>query len=564
MCTIRNETIAKNFSLLSKLMEIHGENPFKTKSYANVVRTIDKYPTQLATMSTHEIAAIKGVGDAIAQKIVDQIATGHLPLLDKYLAETPAGVVAMLQISGLGAKKVQTIWKDLGIETLGELLYACDENRLRNYKGFGEKTQENIRQAIVFYQKSQGLFLYAQAAPIVQQTEVQLKAQFPGNSFFVCGKFREQQEIVDQIEWVTDVDMSPLMAFAGKNNWLEIENKDNTVRFSTPENMQILFRTFPKEQLALQLFLHTGSEEFKEAWKTRFPASLALPLESEEQIFENAHTAPIPAYLRDYPTIIEKAQNKDLPNVIQTRDIRGIIHSHSTWSDGANTIREMAGYVKENGMEYLVISDHSQSAFYANGLNAERLLHQHREIDQLNKELAPFHIFKSIESDILYNGDLDYPGEVLDTFDLVIASVHSILKMDEEKATQRVLAAVANPYTSILGHMTGRLLLSREGYPVDHEKVIKACAAHDVVIELNAHPRRLDIDWHWLRRALECGITTSVNPDAHSTEGCKVVQYGVLVGQKAGLTARQNLSSYTLEEMFAFVEKQKAKRTRKP
>ncbi|MFT4203232.1 MAG: helix-hairpin-helix domain-containing protein [Chitinophagaceae bacterium] len=557
---ISNETIALNFSLLSKLMEIHGENPFKTKSYANVVRTIDKYPKQLATMSVNEIAAIKGVGDAIAQKILDQIATGHLPLLDGYLAETPAGVVEMLQIKGLGAMKVRTIWKELGIETLGELLYAIDENRLLHYKGFGEKTQENIRQAIAFYQQSQGLFLYAQVEPIVQQIETQLKNNFPDKTFFLCGKFREQQEIIDRIEWVSDAESADIVTFAAKNNWTVIENADSSIHCSTPENVQLAFHLYSKSALALQLFLHTGSAEFQDAWKKEFAASLDLPLETEVDIFAKANTSLIPAYLRDYADSIEKAKNNQLPNTIQASDIRGIIHSHSTWSDGAGTLREMAQYVQSIGMEYLVISDHSRSAFYANGLDEDRVAQQHREIDQLNAELAPFHIFKSIESDILYNGDLDYPDEVLQSFDIVIASVHSILKMDAEKATSRVLAAVRNPYTSILGHMTGRLLLSRAGYPVDHEAVIAACLENDVVIELNAHPRRLDIDWRWLRMALDVGVLTSVNPDAHSTEGCNVIRYGVSVGQKAGLTAQQNLSSYTLEDMHAFVQKQKQKR----
>lgn len=563
MSTISNETIAKNFSLLAKLMEIHSENPFKIKSYTNVVRVIDKYPTPLATLSINEIAAIKGVGDAIAQKILDQIATGRLPLLDKYLNETPVGVVEMLQIKGLGAKKVQTIWRELGIETMGELLYACNENRLLHYKGFGEKTQDNIRQAIEFFQQSQGLFLYAQVESVVETITAQLKTAFPIYSFHIVGKYREQQEIIDQLEWVSDIEIESLIAFAEKNNWQEKEKSDTTIHFTTPENVQVVFHLFPQSELYKQVFLHTGGEEFIAAWQKEFPQTLEGDVDSEESIFSKANTVFIPVYLRDYATIITQAKNNSLLNVIQTEDIRGIIHSHSDWSDGANTLREMAEYVKASGMEYLVISDHSQSAFYANGLKADRLIQQHKEIDQLNKELAPFHIFKSIESDILYNGDLDYPDEVLDSFDIVIASVHSILKMDEEKATQRVLAAVNNPYTSILGHMTGRLLLSRAGYPINHETIIDACAANDVVIELNAHPRRLDIDWRWLRLALDKKVMTSVNPDAHSTEGCKVVKYGVLVGQKAGLTIAQNLSSLTLAEMHEFVERQKAKRPKK-
>ncbi|PZP49448.1 MAG: histidinol-phosphatase [Pseudopedobacter saltans] len=557
---ISNETIAKNFSLLSKLMEIHGENPFKIKSYANVVRIIEKYPKAFSELSHNEIASIKGIGEAIAQKILDQIATGRLPLLDKYLNETPKGIVEMLQIKGLGAKKVQTIWKDLGIENLGELLYACNENRLLHYKGFGEKTQENIRQAIEFYQQSQGLFLYAQVDNVAKSIHEELLKTFPSNTFLICGKYREQQEIIEQLEWVTDCSISELKSFTEKKNWTDKGSTEGIGLFSTEENIQISLFIYPKDQLAFQQFERTGSQDFLEAWKKEFPFSEGEVFQTEEEIFQKAGTAIIPPYLRDFPEVIQKAKTNQIPDVIQTKEIKGIIHSHSNWSDGANTLREMAQYVKSLGLEYLVISDHSQSAFYANGLKPDRVLEQHKEIDQLNQELAPFHIFKSIESDILYNGDLDYPDEVLDSFDLIIASVHSILKMDEEKATSRILAAVANPYTSILGHMTGRLLLSRAGYPVDHDKIIKACQENDVVIELNAHPRRLDIDWRWLYRALDNGIITSINPDAHSTEGCHVIQYGVSVGQKAGLTSKQNLSSFSLEEMHAFVAKQKSKR----
>lgn len=559
---ISNEAIAKNFSLLSKLMEIQGENPFKIKSYANVVRVIEKYPKPLSEMALSEIADIKGVGEAIAQKIMDQIATERLPLLDKYLETTPTGIIEMLQIKGLGAKKVQTIWKDLGIDNLGELLYACNENRLLHYKGFGEKTQENIRQAIEFYQQSQGLFLYAQVDTIVNKLDAQLKEKFPTHLFLLCGKFREQQEIIDQIEWVSDINFKDLQSFALEQNWVLKQEEKESFYYLTSENLKVVFHLYPKNQLIAQQFLHTGSADFLHAWKEEFPDLSLENVTSENEIFQNAGIATIPAFLRENPHIIDLAKENKLPDVLQVKDIKGIIHSHSNWSDGANSLREMAMYVKDCGFEYLVISDHSQSAFYANGLKPERVIQQHQEIDQLNKELAPFHIFKSIESDILYNGDLDYGEDVLASFDIVIASVHSILKMDSEKATSRILAAVNNPYTSILGHMTGRLLLSRAGYPVDHEAIIAACKKNNVVIELNAHPRRLDINWRWLGKALDAGVMTSINPDAHSTEGCKVIRYGVLVGQKAGLTARQNLSSFTLQEMHEFVAQQKLKRTK--
>ena len=281
----------------------------------------------------------------------------------------------------------------------------------------------------------------------------------------------------------------------------------------------------------------------------------------EQDIFDLLEIGFIPAAQRELPTILDKVANrKKLATAIQSTDIKGIIHSHSTWSDGIHTIEEMAKAAIERGYEYLVISDHSKSAFYANGLSIERILAQHKEIDALNKKLAPFVIFKSIESDILNDGSLDYAPAILQSFDLIIASVHSNLKMQEEKAMQRLITAIENPYTNILGHLTGRLLLSRKGYPVDHQKIIDACAANNVVIELNAHPRRLDIDWRMIGKALDKGLLISINPDAHAIEGFEDCKYGVLVAQKAGVTKENNLSSYTLDAFEKWVATQQAKR----
>jgi DNA polymerase (family 10) len=261
--------------------------------------------------------------------------------------------------------------------------------------------------------------------------------------------------------------------------------------------------------------------------------------------------------MRNGGLAIDLARKQQLPVLISHKDIKGIIHSHSTWSDGEHTLQQMAMAAKEQGFEYLVISDHSRSAFYANGLSIERIQAQHAEIDELNKQLAPFRIFKSIEADILNDGSLDYPDEILATFDLVIASIHSNLKMSEEKAMARLMKAIENPYTTILGHMTGRLLLSRNGYPVNHQQIIDACATHNVVIEINAHPRRLDIDWEWIPYALGKNVLLSIDPDAHSTDGFHDIYYGTLAARKGGLTAAHNLSSYSAAELEAFISNKK-------
>lgn len=558
---MNNDTIADNFSLLAKLMDIHGENPFKSKSYANAAFQLDKLTVPLATLSPPQINGLKGIGETIGTKIVEQIETGELKLLNEYLSKTPPGILDMLRIKGIGPKKIATIWKELEIESLGELLYACNENRLTLYKGFGEKTQQNIKEAIEFFLQHQGLFLYAQLEPWVTFFEQLWKKEFAQQSTQIVGEFRRQQEIIHQLEWVTTAHPDQITTWLTAINFT-LHNHDNTnhIQAVSADGITVNFHCSPAEQFYQRIFLLSGSEIFLQYWQENFGNVMDISCKDENSIFSTAGIHPIPAAQRETVAIIEQARGKNLPPVIQPNQIKGIIHSHSNWSDGSNPLEEMATAAQEKGYEYLVISDHSRAAFYANGLHPDRILAQHREIERLNKQLAPFVIFKSIESDILNDGSLDYPKDVLASFDLVIASVHSNLKMPQDKAMNRLITAIENPYTSILGHPTGRLLLSRSGYPVDHEKIIDACVANQVVIELNAHPRRLDIDWRWIENAIDKGALISINPDAHSIEGFADTRYGVLVAQKAGLPAEKNLSSFSLAEMNNFLAVQQQKR----
>ncbi len=553
-----NATIAHNFSMLAKVMDIHGENSFKTKSYSSAAFTIDKLPVELSDLSEEKIHALPGIGDAIAKKIMTQLQTGELPLLNEYLEKTPMGVMEMLNIKGIGAKKIATIWKELGIEDLGELLYACNENRLLLYKGFGAKTQQNIKEAIEFYLRNKGSYLYAEICEYASSLEKELQAQFPNEQTSLTGSLKQHNEIVEKIELVTTVPATNIHSYFTKKGFAKEEERDDEAMYKSEDNVRVQLHFAAKTNFVTKLFITSSSDEFIKAWQQQF--SLQDSYNNEEEIFAKTNLSFVPAYLRESADIIEAAKKHQLPKVIEVNDITSIIHSHSKWSDGNNTIAEMANAAKGKGLQYLVLSDHSQAAFYANGLTEERLLAQHKEIDELNKKLAPFVIFKSIESDILNDGSLDYPDEVLAQFDVVIASVHSNLKMSEDKAMNRLLTAIENPYTNILGHMTGRLLLSRKGYPVDHKIIIDACVANDVVIELNANPHRLDIDWRYLRYALDKGVITSINPDAHSIGGFDDIKYGVLVAQKAGVTKEQNLSSFSLKEFENFIERQKKKR----
>lgn len=555
-----NYVIAENFSLLAKLMEIHGDNSFKARSYSSAAFTIDRLPSPLSELAADKIFSIRGIGDAIGKKIVEQLETGQLSALNEYLAKTPPGVLDMLGIKGIGPKKISTIWKELEIESLGELLYACNENRLTLYKGFGEKTQQNIKEAIEFYFRSSGSYLYQQMESFASTVDAKLKEHFPGSRFSITGEFKRQMEIIHKMEWVSTASANLLQAFFTANEFETVTENDGYLSFKGKENVTLGFYCTDETHFISKVFQTGCSEDFLTAWNEQSGWDPAKTYDSEEAIFASANMAFIPAYQREKAAVLQLAKAGKMADVIQPGDIHGIIHSHSNWSDGVHTLEQMAGAAKEKGLEYLVISDHSKTAFYANGLSEERIRAQHRQIEELNAKLAPFRIFKSIESDILNDGSLDYSNEVLASFDLVIASIHSNLKMNEEKAMMRLLKAIENPFTAILGHMTGRLLLSRNGYPVDHRRVIDACAANNVVIELNAHPRRLDIDWKWIDLALEKNVLISINPDAHAIDGYDDCRYGVLVAQKAGLTKEKNLSSFSLPELESFITVQQAKR----
>jgi DNA polymerase (family 10) len=398
--------------------------------------------------------------------------------------------------------------------------------------------------------------LYAQIESYAQAMDKKLSSHFADQKMTLTGAFRRHMETIDLLEWCTTASSSDLKKFffdTASSGFEAIEEDAENILFKGPENVRLKFYLTDASSFCKRLFQTGCSEDFLIGWEKQY--SIPLEVTSEEQIFESAGLPYLIPALRENDSILAKAKQNKLGTVIQSSDIRSVIHSHSNWSDGINTIEEMANNLVKRGYEFLVLSDHSKSAFYANGLTPERIREQHRYIDELNNKLRPFKVFKSIECDILNDGTLDYSNDILATFDLVIASIHSNLKMNEEKAMLRLLNAIKNPYTTILGHMTGRLLLSRNGYPVDHKKIIDACAENYVAIELNAHPRRLDIDWRWLDYAIDKNVLISIDPDAHSIEGFNDVKYGVLAAQKGGLPKEQNLSSFSLQQFENYLQK---------
>jgi DNA polymerase (family X) len=548
-----NNDIADSFSLLAKLMDIHGENNFKSKSYSIAAYNIEKLTVQLCDIEPKKMDSLQGIGASSAKKIVELLTTGKLQQLEDIIISTPIGVIEMLKIKGIGPKKINIIWKEIGIESIGELLYACQENRLKLYKGFGEKTQQTVIENIEFYLRNQGSFLYAQMIYGAEQFVLYLQKMFAGKRVFITGEFARQLEIITMLEYIIEENIISIKEKLATQQGLEfLEDTDNFLLYKTVIGVKV--KIYATTNNTIEKLIETSSSE---SFFTILSADYSCDkIAKDEADYFTVRNLPfIPAFLREDETIL--GTTIDFTTKLLPTDVKGLIHCHSNWSDGNNTIEEMALAAKAKGMEYLAISDHSKTAVYAQGLSEEQIKAQHQYIDELNVKLAPFKIFKSIESDILGDGSLDYSNSILSTFDLVIASVHSNLKMTQEKAMARLLAAIENPYTTILGHMTGRLLISRPGYPLDFKKIIDACAANHVVIELNANPSRLDIDWREIKYALEKNVLISVNPDSHSINGIDDIKYGVFTAQKAMLTKEDNLSSFSLKEFEAFVEGRK-------
>lgn len=557
---MENKAIAKTLRLLSQLMELHNENPYKVKSLASAAYKIDKTPFPIARKSIEQIEEINGIGQSTASKVWELLQTGTIREMDELLQNTPEGVVEMMRIKGIGPKKVNIIWKELGIENIGELFYACNENRLIEAKGFGLKTQEEIKKVIEFQMASKGRFLYAQVEEMAENFIKSFKKLLKTEFISFTGAYRRRCEIIDAVEiLVGDDDSENISQEINNLDGFETgEEEATTVEITSQTGLKFIIHHVPQKDFAYQLAMSTGNESHVEELNKRLFYS-SLEVATEAEVYQKAGLPFIEPELREGMKEFEWADNNTLPSLIEQSDLKGALHNHSTWSDGVHTIEEMALFCRDElKLQYLGISDHSKSAFYASGLNEEQILAQHEEIDRLNKNLAPFKIFKGIESDILFDGSLDYSSEVLAGFDFVVASVHSILKMNEDKATERLIKAIENPYTTILGHPTGRLLLTRSGYPINYKKIIDACSANKVVIEINSNPLRLDMDWRWHAYAIEKGVILSINPDAHRNEGFYDMRYGATVARKGGVSAKNCLNAMSVEEISAYFNSKKA------
>ncbi|HNQ00150.1 MAG TPA: PHP domain-containing protein, partial [Bacteroidia bacterium] len=410
-----------------------------------------------------------------------------------------------------------------------------------------------IKQAIEYAEANQGKYLYAVIEPIALQLFQDLRNSGLVSECSYSGDFRRKLEVQTQIDMVVACDDHAALAEFIQSHPLmdkdSFRSENNSISANIAGKLPLNIFIGTKENYASLLFDTTGNPEHIRLLKENYNWKENIQAKSEEEIYASVQLPYFEPELREGAAEFTFLKDGKLPVLVTDSDLKGILHNHSTYSDGAHTLEEMAVYCKELGYQYLGICDHSKTAFYANGLQPERILQQHQEIEKLNASLAPFKIFKGIESDILADGSLDYPEEILKSFDFIVASVHSILRMDKEKATQRLIKAIENPYTTILGHPTGRLLLAREGYPIDYKKVIDACAANNVVMELNANPYRLDLDWRYIPYALEKNVMISINPDAHRKEGYHDMHYGICVARKGGLTAAMTFNAFSREEI---------------
>lgn len=545
-----NSGILSQINLYAKLAELHNENPFKIKAFSSAAFNLKKIKEPFGSMSDQELLAIPGVGKGVVEAIREISQTKKMRALLELLEITPSGIVEILQIKGLGPKKVAVIWNTLQIETVGDLLDACRQNRLVEVKGFGLKTQAEIVRSIEFALTTQGKWHYARLWEPATSFLESIKKEFSGAQVSFTGAFRRAAIVLESIEIICDIEPEHLADFCEQNN-IPAQCNDAEVEATLNGQYPVVVLCTDSESFERELFETTGNV----AHLKMLDYQRSDAFKDEKSYYNQKGFRWIPPEQREGLQEFDDTYPDD--GFVEFWQLKGVLHNHTTYSDGLNSLREMAEYAKAQKFEYLGICDHSQSAGYAGGLKPEALLKQISEIDLLNEELAPFKIFKGIESDILSDGSLDYSNDILDKLDFVVASIHSGLSMSEEKANARLIKAIENPYTTILGHLTGRLLLLRNGYPINHEYIIDACADNGVCIELNAHPYRLDLDWTWVQYAQNKGVFISINPDAHEKQGYHDMFFGTLAARKGGLLTRNTLNALSLE---AFEQYLKGKR----
>lgn len=545
--------IARVFEDMASILDILGENPFKIRSYENAARTVENLPGDLGEMiASGELMNVKGIGKSIFSHIEELCTTGKLAAYEELKKKVPPGLLELLRIPGMGPKKVKTVYEKLGVRSIDDLERAANENRVAALEGFGTRTQIKILYGIQTVKKFSERHLLHNALEEARAIHDEIAKQPGVDRSLVAGSLRRHRETIKDIDILVSAEEPDAIMelFTTLPRVASVVAKGKTkssVVLKSRINADL--RVVGDEEFPFAANYFTGSKEHNTQMRARakkmglklneyglFEGEKLVPCQNEEAIYEKLGLAYIPPELREAQGEIEAAEKNELPRLITDEDVKGLLHVHTDASDGTVTAGEMAEGARAMGFEFLGIADHSRSAAYAGGLSIEKVKAQSKEIESLNASMKPFRVFHGIESDILPDGSLDYPSDVLDLFDFVIVSVHQNFKMSESEMTRRIVRAIENPYTTILGHPTGRLLLAREGYAVDLPTVIDAAARNGVVIEINANPHRLDLDWRYCRTAKEKGVKIAICPDSHTVKNMEDFRYGVGIARKGWLT----------------------------
>ena len=545
---VSNREISRLLSLYAELLLLHQKQEQMAARFSSAVYRIRQMPDNLAMLSKQQL--LLSFPAEVVSILEELKTTGTIAALDEIIQLTPPGLFDMMRIRGLGGKKLALLWKTGKIDSLESLLLACKQSRLQTIPGFGAKTEQNIIQAIENEHRHQTHFHYAFVADTAQKLVIDVQKICNTRLVSLCGEIRRQSTTVPGIDLVVAIPPAKLTTTSMRRILHISSSVDGETRAHTLDEIPVRIFHTTTNDFHRALFHHTGADAHVQKVLPRIKGTSVFS--SEAALYKKANLSFIPPELRE--DFIEWDMN-DFDNLVTMEDIQGVVHNHTTWSDGVDSLKDFAMACKRRHYQYVVISDHSKNAHYAGGLKEEKVLRQLIAIDDLNKKLSPFKIFKSIECDIRVSGELDYDLSLLRQLDLVIVSIHQLLKMDIEKATRRLIKAIEHPCTTILGHMTGRQLLIRPGYPVHFHKIIDACAANGVVIEINANPYRLDMDWSHIPYALKKGVMIAIDPDAHSIAEIDNIRWGVAAARKGGLTKEMTWNAMSLQQIESWMKK---------
>ena len=578
---MNKDEIAGVFENIARLLELKGENPFKVRAYTHAARALETLSEPLETLIAEDrLNAVDGIGKATGEKIAELFTHARLDYYDNLREEFPPDILTLFEIQGLGAKKIKVLWDTLQVHSVTNLERACKDGSVADLPGFGEKTAANILKGIAHMRSHAGEFRFGDVAHTAEGLLDDLRGHSDVNLAQIAGSFRRKKEIVRDLDFIVSTkNPEAVMAFFTAHPLVENVLAHGATKSSVilKSGIQCDLRAVTGPEFPFALNYFTGSKEhnvrmrsraLSRGWSLneyRFSAAegreLLQPLpeiHEEADIYRALDLDPVDPELREDRGEIDAAEKHKLPHLIEWSNLRGTFHNHTNASDGRATLEEMVAAAKELGLEYLGIADHSKASFQANGLDETRLAAQVARIAELNAADSDFRIFAGTECDILKDGTLDFSDEVLATLDYVVASVHSSFTLPEAEMTKRIIRALENPNVTMLGHLTGRLLLSRDPYQVNIPAILDAAAATGTIIELNANPRRLDLDWRWWPLAKEKGVKCAINPDAHSTAGLQDIIFGVGIARKGGLTKNDVVNTLPLARIESVL---KAKRS---